>query len=180
MNCKKCGKIHDGTYASGNFCSRSCANTRTPTVETRNKIRKTLIDSGRTGSFSVEARTKGVVVRLKNIQNRIEFGSFDSLKTFKHKRQRILLEQKQQCEICNCNQIHNEKPLTFQMDHIDGNRKNNNRENLRMICPNCHTQTHNWGSKNASSESKTKMGIVLNENGERIYFGRKASNLQAF
>jgi len=36
--------------------------------------------------------------------------------------------------------------LTLQLDHIDGNSKNNNLDNLRFMCPNCHTQTDTWGN----------------------------------
>lgn len=40
------------------------------------------------------------------------------------------------------------KKLTLHLDHIDGNRTNNERSNLRFICPNCHQQTKTWGNKN--------------------------------
>lgn len=33
------------------------------------------------------------------------------------------------------------KELVLQVDHIDGDNKNNELENLRFMCPNCHTQT---------------------------------------
>lgn len=31
------------------------------------------------------------------------------------------------------------------------------RENLRLVCPNCHSQTSTFGSKNASPEGRKKM-----------------------
>ena len=36
--CEKCGKIHDGSFGSGRFCSRSCANSRKHSKETKEKI----------------------------------------------------------------------------------------------------------------------------------------------
>lgn len=38
MICEKCGKEHDGTFGSGRFCSRSCANSRIRTEEIREKV----------------------------------------------------------------------------------------------------------------------------------------------
>jgi 5-methylcytosine-specific restriction endonuclease McrA len=40
---------------------------------------------------------------------------------------------------------------------MNGNNRDNRLENLRVICPNCHTQTHNWGVKNASEEGKNRI-----------------------
>lgn len=51
------------------------------------------------------------------------------------------------CEICGIIDWL-EKPITLQLHHVDGNRKNNHIENLKILCPNCHTQTDNWGYKN--------------------------------
>lgn len=45
------------------------------------------------------------------------------------------------CEECGQQPHHNDKPLVMQLDHIDGDNMNNELANLRILCPNCHTQT---------------------------------------
>lgn len=40
------------------------------------------------------------------------------------------------------------EPLTVQIDHINGIHDDYRFENLRMLCPNCHSQTDTHGSKN--------------------------------
>lgn len=52
-----------------------------------------------------------------------------------------------QCYECGQNAIWNDRPLSLQIDHKDGDRTNNLLENLRIICPNCHTQTTNYAGK---------------------------------
>lgn len=61
--------------------------------------------------------------------------------------------------LCECGQgpEWNSKVLTLQLDHINGNPADNRLENLRFLCPNCHTQTETFGSRN----SKQKKGVVV-------------------
>ena len=40
--CQKCGIEHDGTFGSGKFCSRSCANSRERSAEVKEKLSKSL------------------------------------------------------------------------------------------------------------------------------------------
>lgn len=49
------------------------------------------------------------------------------------------------CEVCDQLPVWNNRPLTLQIDHIDGCHYNNVESNLRFVCPNCHTQTDTWG-----------------------------------
>lgn len=51
------------------------------------------------------------------------------------------------CEICGQKTMWNKLPLTLQLDHINGNHNDNRLENLRIVCPNCHTQTETFGNK---------------------------------
>ena len=53
------------------------------------------------------------------------------------------------CSECSLKSEWNGKPLSFHLDHKDGNPRNNTRINLRLLCPNCHSQTDTYGWKNA-------------------------------
>jgi 5-methylcytosine-specific restriction endonuclease McrA len=52
------------------------------------------------------------------------------------------------CSECNVTNSYNGKPISLQLDHINGINNDNRIENLRWLCPNCHSQTVTWGSKN--------------------------------
>lgn len=58
-----------------------------------------------------------------------------------------LMGGRYECAICGLPPEWQGKQLTMQLDHIDGDRGNNEFQNLRFLCPNCHTQTPTYGSK---------------------------------
>jgi Zn finger protein HypA/HybF involved in hydrogenase expression len=75
-------------------------------------------------------------------------GMHPTYQTFKLKNRLIkekVLEYK--CSICKINEWNN-KQISLHLDHIDGNNHNHRLENLRLLCPNCHSQTNTWCGKN--------------------------------
>ena len=52
------------------------------------------------------------------------------------------------CSTCGCPPEWNGEPLVLQLDHRDGDTENNRRRNLRVLCPNCHSQTKTFAGRN--------------------------------
>lgn len=51
------------------------------------------------------------------------------------------------CAFCGISEWRN-KPLSLQLDHINGKNNDHRIENLRFLCPNCHSQTDTYAGKN--------------------------------
>lgn len=56
------------------------------------------------------------------------------------------------CAICGCTEWQG-KTLSLELDHINGTNNDNRLENLRFLCPNCHSQTSTYGSRNQQLNS---------------------------
>lgn len=54
------------------------------------------------------------------------------------------------CSICGLSTWMG-KEITLQVDHINGDHYDNRLENLRFLCPNCHSQTPTYGNKRGKS-----------------------------
>jgi 5-methylcytosine-specific restriction endonuclease McrA len=63
------------------------------------------------------------------------------------------------CECCGISD-YNGQTIVLQVDHINGNAENNNPENLRLLCPNCHSQTETFTGKNRGKGRWSRDGLA--------------------
>ena len=69
----------------------------------------------------------------------------------RHNLKRRILEEKliqYKCACCNLENEWNDKPIVLQLDHINGVNNDHRLENLRFLCPNCHSQQDTYAAKN--------------------------------
>jgi DNA-binding CsgD family transcriptional regulator len=66
-----------------------------------------------------------------------------------HLKLRLLKEglKEARCEECELAQWRG-RPISFALHHVNGDRHDNRLLNLKILCPNCHSQTENFGGRN--------------------------------
>jgi hypothetical protein len=164
---KKCPKCSIEHEKAGIFCSRKCANSRTFSDETKLKksvANKKFHKSDRSDHWYASMLKNAELVKQRNVENkeqrtkelyekRISKG-YDNLK-YDPLREVVIYEQNNKCMCCGIDSWQGEK-IILELDHIDGVRDNNDRKNLRALCPNCHSQTPTWKGKHY----KKKLGLL--------------------
>ena len=62
------------------------------------------------------------------------------------------------CEVCGLSNWQG-KSITLHVDHVNGDPSNDHPDNLRLICPNCHSQTEFLGAAN-KGRGRGSLGIA--------------------
>jgi len=91
---------------------------------------------------------------------RLMHAKFETFKTDRRRKNRLIAERSQKCEVCKLDSWMG-KVIPIELDHIDGNPENNTKENLRLICPNCHAQTDTYKGKNVGKIVNSKRQNVM-------------------
>lgn len=87
-------------------------------------------------------------------QGWLKYQQLKNLEDYKRQtnmKKHLIFEREHKCENCNLTEWLGQ-PITLELEHTDGNKYNNDRSNLKLLCPNCHSQTSTWrGRKNKFS-----------------------------
>lgn len=152
--CKKCGNEFEQSHGLLNYCSLSCRNSRIWTVE--DKLKKS-ISNKNSEKVKFSNRNKPIEVwkkigetRKKNHRIKLMSLNYDDL-GFESLRMRIYYEQDGCCNRCKLNKWLN-SDIPLELEHKDGNHFNNKRDNLELLCPNCHALTDTWRGRNKTKQ----------------------------
>ena len=147
--CPKCNAEHE---KPGIFCSRKCANSRTWSDEAKKQKGTTLKKFIQDNPMWHERRIATDEARLETLKktlfakNHARF--LDGTIAARVSIKRWLIETcGEVCSICNMQPEWHGKFLSLQVDHINGINNDNRSENLRLVCPNCHSQTDTFAGK---------------------------------
>ena len=149
--CPKCEAEHN---KPGTFCSRACANSRKFSEESRLRKSKAVKafykeNEPKPSKFKgskrpIERTEKQLKTCIEKSIVKFQNGQVKDNSTLK----KVLAHLRgYKCEECSLTEWRG-KALMLDIDHIDGNNKNNTPSNVRLLCPNCHRQTPTWGNKN--------------------------------
>lgn len=157
--CPKCKNLHDN---SGTFCSRNCANSREFTAEANlkksvsakqhYKINGTTPSKFKGVPRSKESTEKRVATWKRNTLEKFNLGEIRERSTIKKILTDIVGYKCNCCGVFEWQGVH----ITLQVDHIDGNAGNNFPNNLRLLCPNCHSITDTFCGRNKGNGRKSR------------------------
>jgi len=147
--CPKCNKQHE---KAGVFCSRSCANSRVFSDEA--KLKKSIALKGKPSNQPKYDREKAAQKLRETRLQKYLSTPFEQL-GMENRRRRVFEEQNYCCARCGLDKWQGIK-IPLELEHKDGNNKNNVRENLEGLCPNCHSITDTWRGRNKSPKGEVK------------------------
>ena len=156
MKCEYgCNQV--GKYNLKNKLCCSNSQNKCPAIREKNSagLRKAYRENRKNkDSFSDEHRQTAIDIKKEKalqdiLSNQANYRANCSIK--KIIKENNLLEYK--CSACNISTWNNKK-ITLEIDHIDGNSFNCNLNNLRYMCPNCHSQTSSFRGRGINTGKK--------------------------
>jgi Zn finger protein HypA/HybF involved in hydrogenase expression len=164
LNLEEVKKVVAETLSASEACRRLGLSTHGSATRFRSFLDKNQIDySHWTGQLWSKGKTSLDDSRIKSTGNtEDQVFCIDSLASATYVKTLIIKKNLLPyiCSICGMQPFWNGKILKLQMDHINGIRTDHRLENLRMVCPNCHSQTETFGSKNKNKGFPSNERII--------------------
>jgi len=161
--CPVCSKLFETVYVNQTTCCKTCSNRYfIRRISTRKKFK--CINCGKEKTCHTSDNNKFCSNKChKEYQYTTEtLPKFNagSIKD-RHTISKILKkEHGNKCFCCNVT-LWNNLPIKLEVDRVDGNASNDLPSNLRLLCPNCHSQTKSWKGGNRGNGRKA-LGLPLN------------------
>ena len=152
--CKKCNTPIEYDNRRNDFCSKSCAASYNNAGVCHNKRKhpKTCSSCGTQLGHSTTTGLCRKCIAVSKFKYKVSNNIPITSKTV---RRYLILTRGYKCEGCN-RTTWIDLPIPLDSHHIDGNYLNNNDDNLKLMCKNCHAQTDNYGSKNKGNGSERR------------------------
>jgi hypothetical protein len=155
-HCKRCGVILSCEQRRNIFCSHKCAgiSNNRPGRHTKgvpfSKCTRCGVGLNHHGKLCMTCLNQ---LRSDKIIEAVKSGNYSS---FKIVRKYLIVVRGHKCEDCGLEMWKN-LPIYLETHHIDGNSENNIPSNLKLLCPNCHSLTSNFKSKNKGNGKRQRL-----------------------
>jgi hypothetical protein len=183
MKCENCLNEHDGSIGSGRFCSIKCSrsfSTKNSRLQRNKKISESLkgkkpnkdceklfkcefcgkLYAKKTSLGGHASRCLSSPTFIKALTNREKQKEDLLILDYEVipgslKREKIFRDQQGKCNHCGLDEWLGQK-ITLELEHKDGDHYNDNRSNVELLCPNCHSLTHTWRGRNKNAGKSGK------------------------
>lgn len=159
ISCGNCSSALPYEKRYNKFCSQSCAATTNNKVTKQPKSTYVCLGCGVSGEKKQSTIRKFCSngcqqkYQSKQIFEMVEAGNAENEGQVKRY---LINKHGNVCLDDNCAWDFSKRPVNVELEHKDGNAKNNTLENCTLLCPNCHSTTSTYKAKNKGKGTRTR------------------------